>query len=108
MTTLQDLTDPQKPINDPIFVDYIANVGIKNVKIDDLERIFDVHRLKIFYNVPGFDKFYYFKIAEKTNEVMVKWTIAIGVMTVTMLFMTATMLYISFHPSSIPIQIINQ
>ena len=77
------------------FERFFDKKGLGKVTKKELDRIVDTLGITVFY-FSSFGKIYDLVSANDTNRTMGRWTIAIGIMTLFILLMTAAMMYMTY------------
>lgn len=73
----------ERELTGEVFMGFLDNKGLDNVSKDDLDAIIRKFGTKVF-QMYNFNNFYNMKLADETNSIMVKWTRAIGILTLVM------------------------
>ncbi|GMB00907.1 hypothetical protein [Pelosinus sp. IPA-1] len=97
MTRIDELTNEKITLTEGKFLDFVLTQGINNVRKEDLIKIVSVHKLKTWEAIPGFNEFFYYKMAEENNRGIEKWTKLMGWLTIIMAVMTAAQVYKAFY-----------
>lgn len=93
MSNYNDLINPNIPLTEKAFLDYVLEKGIDNVKKDDLIKVVSAHKLKTWDAIPGFNELFYFKLNEENNHDIKEWTKRMGWLTIIMAIMTAVQVF---------------
>lgn len=96
MTKFEELTNANIPLSEAKFLDYVLTKGPDNVTRDELIKIIEVHKLKTWQAVPGYNNILFYKFLEENNRNMEKWTRRMGCLTIAIAIMTLIQLYKAF------------